>query len=192
MTEDRIQSLGHTDLLAKTIAKLFQTLQFIINCVARGVSGLAITAITELEFLTLGFAALNLVSYSFWWHKPSGVGFPVRIMDISKFISLEPPSVAQDKDEELDPAPGILSVLWDRIWDDYIGDEWDTYPFGVKMLSILLAPLRVVVQTILNAFDADSDQRPQPERGNIFSAGITDDKDPFPSTLTFSTAVILG
>ncbi|KAK1230669.1 hypothetical protein PQX77_006253 [Marasmius sp. AFHP31] len=203
MTEDEIESLGHTDLLAKTIT-IFQTLQFITNCVARGVNGLAIT---ELEFLTLGFAALNLVSYSFWWHKPSGVRFPVRIMDISKFISHEQPSVAQDKDEELDPAllgtdtpamssegraSGILSAFSDRIRDDYF-DNWDDYNLGVKMLLILLVPLGVVAQTIGYALNADSTvDRPQPERGNIFSAGIADINGPLPFTLTFSTAVILG
>ncbi|KAJ8080733.1 hypothetical protein PM082_017567 [Marasmius tenuissimus] len=41
MTGKEIESLGHTDLLAKTIA-IFQTLYFITNCIARGVKGLAI------------------------------------------------------------------------------------------------------------------------------------------------------
>ncbi|KAK1222557.1 hypothetical protein PQX77_014595 [Marasmius sp. AFHP31] len=203
MTEDEIESLGHTDLLAKTIT-ILQTLQFIINCIARGVNGLAIT---ELEFLTLGFAALNLVSYSFWWHKPSGVRFPVRIMDRLKFISLEQPSVAEDKDEESDPAllgtdtpamsserraPGILGAFSDRIRDDYF-DGWDDYNLGGKMLLILLVPLVAVSYTIGYAFGADSTgRRPQPERGNIFSAGIVENEGLLPSTLVFSTAVLLG
>ncbi|KAK1218903.1 hypothetical protein PQX77_018387 [Marasmius sp. AFHP31] len=200
MTEDEIESLGHTDLLAKTIA-VFQTLQFITNCIARGISGLAIT---ELEFFTLGFAALNLVSYLFWWYKPSGVRFPVRIMDKAKITSLEQPSVAQDKDEESDPAlpgtdtramssegraSGILSAFMDRIRDDW--PKWDHYNFGVKML---LLSLGVVMQTISYALGANSkDDQSQPERGNIFSAGIANDKEgPLPFTLMFSAAIILG
>ncbi|KAK1225877.1 hypothetical protein PQX77_011169 [Marasmius sp. AFHP31] len=205
MTEEEIQGLGHTDLLAKTIT-IIQTLQFITNCVARGVSGLAIT---ELEFYALGFAALNLVSYSFWWHKPSGVGFPVRIMDRSKFVSLERSSVAQDNDEESDSAllgtdtpymssegraPGILSTFSDRIRDDYL-DDWDDRNLGVKMLLlILVVPLGVAMRAAVYAINADSDDnKPQPERGNIFSAGIADNsKYPLPFTLMSLTAVMLG
>ncbi|KAK1235104.1 hypothetical protein PQX77_001680 [Marasmius sp. AFHP31] len=206
ITEEEIQNLGHTDLLTKAIT-IIQTLQFITNCVARGVSGLAIT---ELEFLTLGFAALNLVSYSFWWHKPSGIDFPVRIMDISKFIPPEQPSVAQDKNEESNftvrlgtdtpampteaRAPGILSVLWDRIRNDYIDGEWNTYDLGHKTLWILRVPLKIFWQTINYALDGDVNHNPQPERGNIFSGGNPDyvDESPLPSILMFSTAVILG
>ncbi|KAJ8080760.1 hypothetical protein PM082_017594 [Marasmius tenuissimus] len=157
MTEEEIESLGHTDLLAKTIA-IFQTLHFITNCVARGINGLAIT---ELEFLTLGFAALNLVIYSFWWHKPSGVRYPVRVMDRPKPGSLERLPVAQNKDEDSAVlitgtptmpskarAPGILGAFSDRIRGDYIDDRCDTYSLGHKTLSILAVPLVVFVKTL--------------------------------------------
>ncbi|KAK1218907.1 hypothetical protein PQX77_018391 [Marasmius sp. AFHP31] len=204
MTEEEIQGLGHTDLLAKTIT-IIQTLQFITNCVARGVSGLAIT---ELEFYALGFAALNLVSYSFWWHKPSGVGFPVRIMDRSKFVSLEQSSVAQDNDEESDlallgtdtpamssegRASGILSAFSDRIRDDFV-DDWDDCKLGEKMLAIPWIPVAVVYTLVLHALIADSDRVGcQPERGNIFSAGLANNsKYPLPFTLMTFTAVMLG
>ncbi|KAK1225879.1 hypothetical protein PQX77_011171 [Marasmius sp. AFHP31] len=201
MTEEEIQGLGHTALLAKAIA-IFQSLHFITNCVARGVDGLAIT---ELEFFTLGFAALNLVSYSFWWYKPAGVLFPVRIMDRSKSNSLEQSLVAQDGDEESNSTvrlgtdtPGILSALWDRIRNDYIDgcseDEWNNYDLGHKTLRILRVPPKIVWQTIGYAFNADSLDRPypQPERGNIFSAGIADTEAQLPVNLMVFAAVILG
>ncbi|KAJ8080762.1 hypothetical protein PM082_017596 [Marasmius tenuissimus] len=204
ITEKEIESFGHTDLLAKTIA-IFQTLYFIINCTARGVNGLAIT---ELEILTLGFAALNLVSYSFWWHKPSGVRFPLRIMDRPESISLEQLSVARNTEESGSTllgtdipamptnarAPGILSAFWDRFRDDYIVNEWDTYDdLGSRVLWILLLPLMVVGQIFNHALNGDSDggNRPQPERGNIFSA-TTGIQDRLVYTLTCSTAILLG
>ncbi|KAL0056549.1 hypothetical protein AAF712_016846, partial [Marasmius tenuissimus] len=67
MTEGEIQSLGHTDLLAKIVV-IFQTLHFITTCITRKVHELPTT---KLEFITLGFAALNLMSYLMWWNKPS-------------------------------------------------------------------------------------------------------------------------
>ncbi|KAK1227816.1 hypothetical protein PQX77_009165 [Marasmius sp. AFHP31] len=88
-------------------------------------------------------------------------------------------------------APGIPRVLWDRIRDDLFGD-WDNYNIGVKMFSILLVPLGVVARTVDYAINADSDIRPQPERGNVFSAGIAVVTDSLPFNLMFSSAVILG
>ncbi|KAJ8080732.1 hypothetical protein PM082_017566 [Marasmius tenuissimus] len=199
MTEEEIQSLGHTDLLAKTIT-ISQILYFITNCIARGINGLTIT---ELEFFTLGFAALNLVS--FWWHKPSGVRFPVRVTDRPKSSSPEQLSVGQNQDDDSDSSllgaaphaasmpPGIFRAFSDRIRDDHC-DEWHTYDLGGRALvSILVLPLVGVWTLMCHAVSADSlDIRPQPERGNIFSAGTTTIRRPLALTLTYSTAVILG
>ncbi|KAJ8080757.1 hypothetical protein PM082_017591 [Marasmius tenuissimus] len=195
MTEEEIENLGHIDLLAKTIA-ITQTLHFITNCVARGVNGLAIT---ELEFLTLGFAALNLVSYSFWWHKPSRVRFPVRIMVRHKPLSPQRSSNSQNQDEEANSrslgtgipsmssnarAPGILGAFSDRIWGDYGDDEWDTLALHDRMLWVFLLPLRAGWRIL---YFLGSDE--QPERGNLFSAGITEDGD---GVLSFGLLVFAG
>ncbi|KAK1222550.1 hypothetical protein PQX77_014588 [Marasmius sp. AFHP31] len=202
MTEDEIQSLGHTDLLAKTIT-ILQILYFITNCIARGIDGLAIT---ELEFFTLGFAALNLVSYSFWWHKPSGVRFPVRVMERPRPISPEQFSVGQNQEDDSNSsllgeappasssrAPGIVRAFSDRIRDDYGGD-WHTYNLGGRALMLIFVLPLVGVWTLMcHAVSADSlDIRPQPERGNVFSAGTTTIRRPLALALAYSTAVILG
>ncbi|KAK1218906.1 hypothetical protein PQX77_018390 [Marasmius sp. AFHP31] len=195
-TEEEIKSLGHAKLPTKIIA-IIQTLHFIAGCMARGVSGLAIT---ELEFLTFGFAALNLVICLFWWHKPSGVRFPVRVMDRSKQLP-----AAKNKDEESAfrtgaratptetpaPNPGILEAFLTRIRDDHYR-EWDVYPLRYQMVSILTVPLRVVGQTIEYSLGSDF----SPEHGNLFSAGTVDTIDTvqgfLANALASSTAVILG
>ncbi|KAL0066136.1 hypothetical protein AAF712_006760 [Marasmius tenuissimus] len=205
MTEKEIESLGHTDLLAKTIA-ISQTLYFITSCIARGVKGLAIT---ELEFLTLGFAALNLVTYSFWWHKPSRVRFPIRVMVRHGPLSSQQSSGPQDQDEEANSrllgtetpamspearAPGILSAFWDRIWDDYgDGQDWDDWSLRKRTMWILLLPPRAAGRTLDYSFFGEGAARPQPERGNIFSAGNHKaSNDGLIFLLMLFAAVILG
>ncbi|KAL0066134.1 hypothetical protein AAF712_006758 [Marasmius tenuissimus] len=196
MTKEEIKGLGHTDLVAKTIT-IFQTLHFITSCMGRGVDNLAIT---ELEFFTFGFAALNLVSFSFWWHKPSGVRFPVRITHRK---STSPEQLdTQNKDEgsghtdntampSETRAPGICGAFSDRFRDDYY-QQWDGCPLD-KMLLIIRVPLAVVWGTLRNALTGDFHERPQPERGNIFSHGkVAPTKEILACSLMFATAVILG
>jgi hypothetical protein len=48
----------------------------VTQCVARGIQGLPIT---ELELVTVAFAALNFVIYVLWWHKPVNVQRGVRV-----------------------------------------------------------------------------------------------------------------
>jgi len=62
-----------------TISKGFVILQtgwFVTQCIARGVQGLPIT---ELELITVAFAALNFVIYGLWWGKPLHVRRGVRV-----------------------------------------------------------------------------------------------------------------
>ncbi|KAK1222558.1 hypothetical protein PQX77_014596 [Marasmius sp. AFHP31] len=201
VTEDEIESLGDTDFLAKIIA-IFQTLYFITNCIARVVSGLAIT---EFEFLTLGFAALNLVSYSFWWHKPSRVRFPVRVMARLKSPSPQPSSNSEGQDEEPKfrlprtgipampseaRAPRILSAFSNRIWDDYGDGEWNTWSIRRRISWILLLPLRAARRTSAYAIDLDSSR--QFEHGNIFFTGYSQVQENHTLLLMLFTAVLLG
>ncbi|KAL0057279.1 hypothetical protein AAF712_016084 [Marasmius tenuissimus] len=189
VTEDEIQTLGHSDILAKSVT-IFQTLQFIIKCIARGGDGLATT---ELEFLTLGFATLNLVSYSFWWHKPSGAQFLVRVMDRSKPVSPKQVSEAQNQEREsksssIGAAPetrplGMLDAFADRIRDDYGSSN--------ALFVILVIPFLAVSRLFSYALSADAAPRPQPERGNVFSA-TTIKEHPLTYAFSYSTAAILG
>ena len=63
---EEIKDKSKGDLLSKTIA-ILQTTWFIIQCIARGAQGLALT---ELELVTIALASLNAITYFFWWDKP--------------------------------------------------------------------------------------------------------------------------
>jgi hypothetical protein len=69
ITEKEIQDKGRGDALSKGLI-LIQTTWFILQCIARKVERLPIT---ELELVTLAFAAFNFVTYAVWWHKPLNV-----------------------------------------------------------------------------------------------------------------------
>jgi hypothetical protein len=61
------------------ISKAFVVLQtgwFVTQCIARKVQGLPIT---ELELVTVAFAALNFGIYVLWWDKPLNVQRGVRV-----------------------------------------------------------------------------------------------------------------
>src|SRR6266540_5482069 len=70
-----IHDKARGDFLSKAIV-ILQSLWFIIQCVARGKQGLALT---ELELVTLALASLNGVMYYFWWDKPLGVKEPIKL-----------------------------------------------------------------------------------------------------------------
>ena len=77
ITEEEIQSKGKgKDNALLKAAILIQTTWFILQCIARTVESLPIT---ELELVTLGFAALNFVTYVVWWNKPLNVECALRI-----------------------------------------------------------------------------------------------------------------
>ena len=69
ITEMEIQDRSKTDIFSKGIV-LLQTAWFIVQCIGRFATGLAVT---EVEVVTLAFAALNWITYWLWWHKPSDV-----------------------------------------------------------------------------------------------------------------------
>ncbi|KAF8659476.1 hypothetical protein AX16_001843 [Volvariella volvacea WC 439] len=68
-----IQDRGKGDLLSKAIVVL-QTSWFVVQCIARRVEGLLLT---ELELVTLAFAALNVMTYILWWDKPLNIEYPI-------------------------------------------------------------------------------------------------------------------
>jgi hypothetical protein len=63
------------DAISKGVV-ILQTGWFVMQCIARGVQGLPIT---ELELVTVAFAALNFVIYLLWWDKPQNVQRGVRV-----------------------------------------------------------------------------------------------------------------
>ncbi|KIK53933.1 hypothetical protein GYMLUDRAFT_49111 [Collybiopsis luxurians FD-317 M1] len=75
MKEYEIKDRSHSDGFSKLIA-VMQTTWFVVQLFTRWAEGLAVT---ELEVMTLAFAAMNVLIYFFWWDKPQGVGCPVCI-----------------------------------------------------------------------------------------------------------------
>ncbi|KAF8644711.1 hypothetical protein AX16_008313 [Volvariella volvacea WC 439] len=71
--EKEILDRGKGDPLTKLIVVL-QTSWFIAQCIARRIQGLVLT---ELELVTLAFAALNVMTYILWWDKPLNVQYPI-------------------------------------------------------------------------------------------------------------------
>ena len=79
ITEEEIKDRSKGDALSKTLV-LGQTSWFIAQCISRKVQ---VLIITELELVTLAFAALNGFMYFFWWNKPLDVRttVPVCLLD---------------------------------------------------------------------------------------------------------------
>lgn len=74
-TSDELGDKSKGDSLSKTIA-VFQTLWFVIQCIARRADNLAIT---NLEIMTLAYTVITVAMYAAWWDKPLNVRCPVRV-----------------------------------------------------------------------------------------------------------------
>ncbi|KAF9478658.1 hypothetical protein BDN70DRAFT_835642 [Pholiota conissans] len=76
ITEDEIQDRSKGDFIGKGLLVL-QTTWFILQCIARWVQKLPLS---ELEVVTLGYALLNGITYTLWWHKPQDAGKAFRVI----------------------------------------------------------------------------------------------------------------
>ena len=75
ITEEQTKDKGKSGVLGKVIA-VAQTTWFVVQCIARHYKGLVVT---QLEVVTIAFAALNFMTYALWWHKPSDVDCAISI-----------------------------------------------------------------------------------------------------------------
>ena len=75
ITAEEIKDKSKGDVLSKGLV-VMQTSWFVIQCIARCINGLPLT---ELELVTLAFAALNCITYAFWWHKPLDIQRPIIV-----------------------------------------------------------------------------------------------------------------
>ncbi|KIK53964.1 hypothetical protein GYMLUDRAFT_923288 [Collybiopsis luxurians FD-317 M1] len=75
LSNREVKNCGHSDGLGKLVA-VGQTTWFVLQLLARWAEGLLVT---ELEVMTLAFAAMNVLVYFFWWDKPLGVRSHIRI-----------------------------------------------------------------------------------------------------------------
>ena len=102
ITADEVTDRSKGDALTKGLV-ILQTSWFTTQCVLRAVQGIAIT---ELEIITLGYAALNGVMYFFWWYKPLDVQCPVLI-DLDDD---DDPTSLQAVEENMDPGNSESTV----------------------------------------------------------------------------------
>jgi hypothetical protein len=76
ITEREIRDKSKGDILSKGLV-IMQLAWFALQCVARGVEHLPIT---QLELVTLAFAALNMATYWLWWNKALNVQCPLPVL----------------------------------------------------------------------------------------------------------------
>ena len=119
ITEREIQDRSKGDALSKGLV-VIQTSWFILQCIARRIERLPIT---ELELVTLAFAALNFITYTLWWNKPLNVQCPFRVpkkrrkdeSEESKGVLVENSSQSPEDDESGEDSGGrgtdAMSVL---------------------------------------------------------------------------------
>jgi hypothetical protein len=75
ISKAEIEDRSKGDAISKGVV-ILQTGWFVTQCIARAVQRLPIT---ELELVTVAFAALNIVIYVLWWQKPLNVQRGVRV-----------------------------------------------------------------------------------------------------------------
>jgi hypothetical protein len=77
-TTEEIRDRSKGDGLSKALA-VGQTGWFVAQCISRWAAGLATT---EIELVTLAFAALNVIIYFLWWNKPLDVRYAVPVVQL--------------------------------------------------------------------------------------------------------------
>ncbi|KIK53940.1 hypothetical protein GYMLUDRAFT_178298 [Collybiopsis luxurians FD-317 M1] len=105
--EAEIKDRSHSDGFSKLIA-IMQTSWFVVQLLARWIEGLPVT---ELEVMTLAFAAMNVLIYFFWWDKPQGVGYPVRIVQKSADEDVVDPLAGASAQ----PKEGWIATAWNGV-----------------------------------------------------------------------------
>jgi len=122
---------------------ILQTGWFVAQCIARGVQGLPIT---ELELITVAFAALNFVMYLLWWEKPLNVQRGVRV-----YKKRETEEPVDDGDVETTVGfwvafRDVLSDLPAAIVRGPLADKFDDVPWPFRVLCwSVLKPFHIIM-----------------------------------------------
>jgi len=123
------------DIISKFLA-IFQTLWFIIQCIARGIEGLALT---ELEVYTLAFALVNIVSYCLWLKKPQSVRYPMKIRYRTKNDPLAREEVEQSLLSRVIEITGHWFILnWELLDPMDRRLRFIVYPFTTTVVTAVL------------------------------------------------------
>ncbi|KAI9449657.1 hypothetical protein F5148DRAFT_1019947 [Russula earlei] len=106
IAKEEIEDRSKGDVISKTVV-ILQTGWFVMQCIARGVRHLPIT---ELELVTVAFAALNFVMYLLWWDKPLNVQRGVRV-----YKKRDTEQAIDDGDVEDTSSVGFWGTLGDSL-----------------------------------------------------------------------------
>ena len=150
-----IEDKSKADIIAKGFVAV-QTLWFVTQCIVRRAKELTIT---ELELVTLAFAAFNGITYFLWWHKPLDVRCPVHLQLVGQnsFIS-----------REVDEGNPANSTIWHIFRDifNYMSDILfniveDIQRDGViwalrKRLMLLVSPFIYVREILHQMTESDA------------------------------------
>jgi hypothetical protein len=136
ITENEILDKSKGDVLSKGLV-VIQTGWFILQCIARQVEHLPLT---ELELVTLAFAALNFVTYGLWWNKPLNVQCPVRVPVKRRTGESEGDKGASESSQNADGEEGR---------EDSGGQDMDAMAvFGMLIASIVDAMRGAISKTL--------------------------------------------
>jgi hypothetical protein len=102
ISPEEIEDKSKGDWVSKFFV-VIQTTWFIIQCLARWSVNLPVT---ELEVVTLAYAALNIFVYILWWKKPKDISVPYRFyLEKDEGFPEATDSEGDSKEEELPLMP---------------------------------------------------------------------------------------
>ena len=149
-----IEDKSKADIIAKGFVAV-QTLWFVTQCIARRLQELPIT---ELELVTLAFAAFNGITYFFWWHKPLDVRCPVHLQLVGQnsFIYMNEGSPANSTICQFfrDIFHYISDILFFNIVDD-IQEEGVVWALR-RRLMLLVSPFIYVREILHQMTESDA------------------------------------
>lgn len=108
ITEEELNDRSKSDLISRIVV-LYQTIRFISQCILQWSSS---SPFTLLEVVTLGYAALNLVTYSLWWYKPKDAEVPVYL-EIIPEEQRNPLKPLEDGTDEQAASPTAQGSIFD-------------------------------------------------------------------------------
>ncbi|KAF8658913.1 hypothetical protein AX16_001957, partial [Volvariella volvacea WC 439] len=145
---------------------VIQTTWFVAQCIARHTQGLVLT---EIELVTLAFAALNVITYGLWWDKPLNIEYPIYFNEEGKRVD----GPEEKKSEEV-----WYRGMWEGVteyfmeWKDSIENRGVVVTVFVKGIaepfSAVFGPLMDMMiernsedrgENFLDAMDPDEDDK---------------------------------
>ncbi|KAF8641291.1 hypothetical protein AX16_010070 [Volvariella volvacea WC 439] len=198
--EREIQDHGKGDLLAKAIV-VVQTTWFVAQCIARKVQGLVLT---EIELVTLAFAALNVVTYALWWNKPLNIGYPIYFDEDGIRVDGPLAEVEELKDNEGEVKEweeAWYSRAWVtmRGWGEACQSAWKSLKeswresrreYGLK--AVVVAPFEAIFTPLLDMM-VEEGSGSRPTSVHPFHAARTNDRDGYLTTIYGSAiGVVFG